>query len=255
MTTIDDEVIAGELVLDEDRTPLLPATLFGTSDPEVALERMAKIAHLLVGVVRDRKLVKRIAGNDYLLAPAWTVLAGMTGLAPYTVWTRRLDDGTGYIARVEARRIADGTVVSAAEQVCARSERKWAQADEHALLGMAQTRAMTRALRGPLMQVVELAGYQGTPAEEMPPQEPKPSSSSAASVDAKPEQVDEVKRLIRRLAELRPDTDWKAQAREITGGGPELMTVTIANTLIAKLRASVEAAEEASGTSSAEPPT
>ena len=168
MTTASPEPPDGDLLPElYESQSATPATLFGTSDPARALDKMAEIAKLLIGVVEQRNLVKRISGNDYLLAPAWAVLAGMTGLAPYTVWTRPTDSGDGYLARVEVRRIADGAVVSAAEQVCTRGEPRWAYANDHALLGMAQTRASSRALRGPLMQVVELAGYKPTPAEEM----------------------------------------------------------------------------------------
>jgi hypothetical protein len=244
MTTTDEPEIIEMVPLDP---PAGGMTLFGTDNPQVALARQAEIARLLVDVVRDRKLVKRIGGSEYLLAPAWAVLAGMTGLAPYTVWTRPLDDGTGYIARVEARRVSDGAALSAAEQVCAKSESKWARAEEHALLGMAQTRAQNRALRGPLMQIVELAGYQSTPAEEMPdepPAEPNKSASPVAPVEAKPEQLAEIKRLIKQLAEIRPGTDWKQKARDITGGPPELMTVTIAAMLVGKLTEALEAAKE-----------
>src|SRR5262245_30767055 len=155
MSTIEEntetvEPASGELELYE---PRVPSTLFQTSDPELALQRMATMARLLVGVVRERQLVKRIGDSEYLLAPAWAVLAGMTGLSPFTAWTRKLEDGNGYMARVEVRRVADGATISAAEQLCTRAESKWARADDHALLGMAQTRASSRALRGPLMQV------------------------------------------------------------------------------------------------------
>jgi hypothetical protein len=247
-TETETEIVEGELVDTDSHGSM---TLFGTDNPQVALARQAEIARLLVDVVRDRKLIKRIAGNEYLLAPAWAVLAGMTGLVPYTSWVRSLEDGTGYIARVEVRRVADGTVLSAAEQICTRSESKWARADEHALVGMAQTRAQNRALRGPLMQIVELAGYQSTPAEEMPVGEPKPSTSPAAPVEAKPDQLAEIGRLLARLTELRPGTDWKERAREITGGPPRLMTVTVANVLIGRLRESVEAAEQFDGSAPA----
>jgi hypothetical protein len=162
------DVVQGELLPELYEPAAVPATLFGTSDPTLAVERMSEMAKILVDVVRERRLVMRISGKEYLLAPGWAVLAGMTGLSPYTAWTRPLEDGTGYIARVEVRRVVDGTVISAAEQVCSRSEAKWAKADDHALMGMAQTRASSRALRGPLAQIVELAGYAGTPYEEMP---------------------------------------------------------------------------------------
>jgi hypothetical protein len=200
------------------------------------------MARLLVNVVRERKLVKRISGNEYLLAPGWAVLAGMTGLAPYTAWTRPLEDGTGYLARVEVRRIADGAVIAAAEQICTRSEAKWANADDHALLGMAQTRASSRALRGPLMQIVELAGYKGTPAEEMPvvdayPQKPRPSERSLPD-EVKPtaEQKKEINALLRTLAQLDPGTDWPAPCVDIIGMTGKEMTQGYADILIRKLQ-------------------
>jgi hypothetical protein len=87
----------------------------------------------------------------------------------------------------------------------------------------------------------------GAGAEEMPADEPadsKPRTSKVAPVEAKPEQITEIIGLITRLTELRPETDWKARARQITGGPPEMMTITIANMLIGKLEESVKAAEE-----------
>ena len=48
--------------------------------------------------------------------------------------------------------------------------------DQHAMVSMAQTRATSKALGQVLRWVPELAGYAGTPAEEMPPisREPTP---------------------------------------------------------------------------------
>jgi hypothetical protein len=231
MTTT--EVVEGELLPDvyESTAPL---TLFGTSDPTLALERMATMAKLLVDVVKERKLVKKIAGSDYLLAPAWSVLGGMTGLAPYTAWVKPLEDGTGYHARVEVRRVADGTTIAAAEQLCSRSESKWARAEDHALVGMAQTRATSRALRGPLQQIVELAGYQVTPAEEMPvdvepkPVEPEPDHgkiSPGPEHRPSPGQVEELRAMLRELHEFAPNVDWPQIARE-AAGVPDFTYVT-----------------------------
>jgi hypothetical protein len=99
-----------------------------------------------------------------------------------------------------------------------------------------------------LTPVAELAGWEPAAAEEMPAEEPpaesRPRMSPVAPVEAKPEQVAEIKRLIKRLTAIRPGTDWKQKARDITGGPPELMTVTIANMLIGKLTEALEAAEE-----------
>lgn len=49
-----------------------------------------------------------------------------------------------------------------------RSEKRWGTADEYAVNSMAQTRASAKALRNAFGWVAELAGYQSTPAEEMP---------------------------------------------------------------------------------------
>jgi hypothetical protein len=131
--------------------------------------------------------------------------------------------------------------------MCTRSEPNWRRSDEHALRAMAQTRAISRALQGPLRQIVVLAKYAGAGAEEMPAEEPAPAApkrSPAAPVEATKEQLREITRLITRLTELRPETDWKQRARQITGGPPELMTITIAKMLIGKLEESLKAAEE-----------
>jgi hypothetical protein len=89
----------------------------------------------------------------------------MLGVFPVCVWTRQMEDG--WEARVEARTRA-GEIVGAAEAECLRSEKTWANRDDYALRSMAQTRATSKALRQPLGFVMQLAGFNPTPAEEMP---------------------------------------------------------------------------------------
>ncbi len=62
----------------------------------------------------------------------------------------------------------DGRVVGSAEAMCSRSETTWANRDDYALRSMAQTRATSKAMRQPLGFVMALAGFDPTPAEEMP---------------------------------------------------------------------------------------
>jgi hypothetical protein len=237
MTTEAIETTAGELELYEP--PATSLTLFGTSDPALALERMATIARLLDGVIRERKLVQRIAGNEYVRAPGWAVLGGMTGLAPYTVWVKPLEDGTGWMARVEVRRVADGVTIAAAEQLCSRAESKWARAADHALCGMAQTRATRRALMGPLQQVVELAGYAGgEPPDETAADEPEPDRGKIPP-EARPSkaQVAEMNATLTKLHELVPNTDWPAVARKAAGVPSwDLVTATMAKSVLRTLR-------------------
>lgn len=238
------EIVEGELLPDViDNTPA-PLTLFGTSEPRVALERMSDLAKVLVDVVRDRKLAVRISGREHLTAAAWTTLGGMVGIVPVVEWTRPLPDGAGWEARVEARTL-DGRVVGAAESMCSRSESTWSRRDEYALRSMAQTRAIGRALRAPLGQIVVLAGYEPAGADEIPvePDTAGPARKRGPIPDAiKPteEQMAELNRLLSALAAAQPEVDWKARAREIAGVPSDMLTRTTTEQLLYKLRDELE---------------
>lgn len=78
-----------------------------------------------------------------------------------------------------------GQIVGAAVARCLREERNWKSRDEFALLSMAQTRATAKALRLPLGFVMSLAGFDATPAEEMPKaDEPAPKQKQPAQETA-----------------------------------------------------------------------
>jgi hypothetical protein len=148
-----------------------PATLFGSDDPAEVVARATAAARPLAEVVNRQRLFATIGGKKHTLVEGWTLLGSMLGVFPVTVWTRRIEatpeTAEGWEARVEARTRA-GDVVGAAEAMCTRDERTWKGRDEYALRSMAQTRATSKALRQPLGFVMVLAGYSGTPAEEMP---------------------------------------------------------------------------------------
>jgi hypothetical protein len=149
--------------------PQAPATLFGTDDPSEVVARATAAAKPLAEVVNKQHLYATIQGRKHVLVEGWCLLGSMLGVFPVTVWTRKTE--SGWEARCEARTRA-GEVVGAAEASCDRTERTWATRDDYALRSMAQTRATSKALRQPLGFVIVLAGYAGTPAEEMPRDEP-----------------------------------------------------------------------------------
>jgi hypothetical protein len=193
-----------------------PITLFGTSDPRVALERMAEVASALVDVIEAKNLYATINGRRHITCEGWTTLGGMLGIVPVVTETRANEDGDGIVARVEARTL-DGRVVGAAEGECARAESKWKQRDPFAIRSMAQTRAISRALRAPLGQIVVLAGYQPAGAEELV-EEPEPVEATRQAAPAGRAQVDEIAALLRSLEEIDPERDWRGEARGIAGG-------------------------------------
>jgi hypothetical protein len=247
MTTATPEIAEGELLPDVIDSPA-PITLFGTSDPQVALERMSEVASVLVDVIKDRKLYARISGHEHVTAEGWTTLGGMLGIVPVVVWTKPNESGDGYLARVEARTL-DGRLVGAAESECSRAERKWKNADAYAIRSMAQTRAIGRALRAPLGQIVVLAGYEPAGAEEIsedPPARPSEEATASLPVAKIPpehqptaEQKAELAALLRTLDQIDPDTGWAVRCRELVGAPWSMTTATMAGMLIEKLQAEI----------------
>lgn len=161
------EVMDAEVV--EVGTDLEPVedssvTLFRTSDPVQVLAEATRTADALADVLKSRNLTTKIQGKDHVQVEGWQTLGSMLGVTPVCVWTRSL--GNGWEARVEAWTL-DGRTVGAAEAMCTRDEKMWRNRDDYALRSMAQTRATSKALASPLRFVVTLAGYEGTPAEEM----------------------------------------------------------------------------------------
>src|SRR6188472_3231871 len=161
------EIIHDAEVIGTELEPVTSGTLFRTDDPVQIIEQASAVADALSRVLRDRQLTSNISGKEHVRVEGWTLLGTMLGVFPVVEWTRPVADG--WEARVEARTLA-GQVVGAAEAECLRTERTWKGRDDYALRSMAQTRAVSKALRGPLGFVVTLAGYEATPAEEMPAQ-------------------------------------------------------------------------------------
>jgi hypothetical protein len=219
--------------------------LFGP-DPELALKRMAELATRLADVIEAKKLYATISGRRHITAEGWTTLGGMLGVVPVVCWTRPNETGDGYVARVEARTL-DGRVVGAAESECSRVESKWKNRDPYAIRSMAQTRAIGRALRAPLGQIVVLAGYEPAGAEEIPSEpESAPRSDSGRTSPADPvaatrAQLEGIRVLIDTLDGADPAIDWRARALEHAGVPSRALTKTGAEMLIEKLQAELAA--------------
>lgn len=143
-----------------------PVSLFRTDDPVEVLTRAKATADALAPVIREAGLVANIQGKDYLNVEAWQTLGQQVGVTPVVTSTRRLSDPDGWEARCEARTL-DGRTIGAADSMCLRTEERWQNAEDFEIRSMAQTRAMSRALASVLRFIPTLAGFGGTPAEEM----------------------------------------------------------------------------------------
>jgi hypothetical protein len=135
------------------------------SGPIAALGDIEQQADALKARIEAAGMVTRIGDREHLGIEALSLAATMYNISAHVVWSRPLDDGKGWEARAEAR-TGDGRIVGAGESMCTRDEPHWRRRPDFALRGMAQTRSLSRALRGPVGSVVALASYAAVPAEE-----------------------------------------------------------------------------------------
>jgi len=144
-------------------------TLFGTDDPDAVIVESTRHANALAKVVDERKLFTTIQGKRHVHVDGWTLLGSMMGVFPVEEGEAvpvEVDGVKGFKATVKAV-TRSGETVGRATAYCMRDEDRWRGAKLHALASMAQTRATSKALKGPLGFIVKLAGFSPTPAEEM----------------------------------------------------------------------------------------
>lgn len=184
------EVVEAEVVTDLEPIPQQQnLSLFGTSDPVEVVGEATRVADALANVIKAKGLYEMIPSKTgppkaHVRVEGWQLLGSMLGVTAVCTDTEAVDGG--YRATVEAR-AADGRVIGRADALCTKHEKRgpWKLADDYARLSMAQTRATSKALKGPLGFVISLAGYQTTPAEEMTHAEPvePPSAPESPTVD------------------------------------------------------------------------
>lgn len=138
--------------------------------PHEVVNEASRLAKPLARVIEQQRLFSEISGKRYVKCEGWTTLGGMLGVLPREVSATRLDDG-GYEAVVELVRTSDGQVIGRASAICGMDEKRWGKAEEYARRSMAVTRATGKAYRLGFSWVIQLAGYEPTPFEEMPPQD------------------------------------------------------------------------------------
>jgi hypothetical protein len=160
--------------------------LFSASSPQAVVTQATACAKALAGVIKDRNLYRVIGKKAHVYVEAWTLLGSMLGVFPVLEETEQVEINgvSGWKATVAAKTRA-GETVGRATALCLRNEAHWKTADEYAVCSMAQTRAVSKALRQPLGFVVTLAGYSATPAEEIPAPDPRPPVAAAKATKTK----------------------------------------------------------------------
>jgi hypothetical protein len=147
------------------REPSAPPQLLDALRPAERVALMAEIADVVSDVIEKQGWFKQIGTKKHVLIQGWTFIGGLGGCSAKTTHTEKIDGG--FKAHAVVVRVDSGVEVGSADQVCMSKESKWRGKDDYALIGMASTRACSRALSSVFRHVVELAGYSATPAEEM----------------------------------------------------------------------------------------
>ncbi len=145
--------------------------------PNDVIQTASAMAVTLADVIRSRKLFVTISGRQYVKVEGWSTLGAMLGVLPREVEVTECENGD-YLATVELIRASDGAIVGRASSLLSTDEKLWQDRPRYAQRSMAVTRATGKAFRLGFSWIMALAGYEPTPAEEMP-----------TIVDSRPEPV------------------------------------------------------------------
>jgi hypothetical protein len=143
-------------------------------EPGLVLEEARRAATALKQVIDGKKKKLTFHGETYLSNEDWLTVARFYGVTSRIRSAKYIEFGegdskvAGFESVAEAFLVGSETVISTAESMCLNDEPNWSKKPLFQLKSMAQTRASSRVLRQVFGWVVVLAGYQPTPAEEMP---------------------------------------------------------------------------------------
>ena len=146
--------------------PVQMGSLQASSHQHIVIMATA-IANELSKIVDEQHLYSNISGKKYVTVEGWTTMGSMLGITPKERYAKQIDDGD-YEAYVELIRNSDGAVIGGASSIVSTDEPTWANRPRYARRSMAVTRATGKAFRLGYSWIMRLAGYEPTPAEEMP---------------------------------------------------------------------------------------
>ena len=137
--------------------------------PQTVVAEAHEAAKVLKDVITKTGSSTKIGPKEHIHIEGWQTVAKFYGLSARVVNVKYVEYGEakGFNAVAEVIDRA-GNVITSAESMCMTDESTWRNRNLYALKSMAQTRACGKAFRNCLSWVVVLAGYSGTPSEEMP---------------------------------------------------------------------------------------
>ena len=179
-------------------------------NPEIPMsakvEVATKVANTLAPLVREQGLAikglnKKNPEAEYVMVEGWEILGTFLGIVPVTTIIKDLKNKHGHTIGYRSRgtlyqnpiikndEIVGGTVIARAE---AQADKNGCQKDLFAIASMSQTRALGKAYRMGLSWIMKMAGFECTPAEEMPnfnETKPETKKEDITFIDAEAEEV------------------------------------------------------------------
>ena len=182
---MSDEIVEGKVEI--VRLGAIEAT-----SPNDVVIRATGMAKTLADIITSRRLYTTINGKKYVQVEGWSTLGAMMGVLPREVEVYERENGD-FEATVELIRTSDCAVVGRASSIVSCDEKLWKGRERYARRSMAVTRATGKAYRLGFSWIMSLAGYEPTPAEEMPVEEVRPVKRATLP---QPEQSDPVTDLL-----------------------------------------------------------
>lgn len=143
-------------------------TVVRADGPRDMIAMAADMATALKDIMERQRLYAVIQGKKFPQVEAWMVIARMDNVVAKEKSVHRNDDGS-YEAETDLIRLSDGAIIGHGSALCGTPDDKpWNARPEPARRSMAVTRATSRAFRQQYSWIMALAGYEPTPAEEMP---------------------------------------------------------------------------------------
>jgi hypothetical protein len=177
------EHVTGEIVVVDDNIMLgaIPAK------PQEIVQRATEIATELAKIIDTKRLFKIISGKKFVYVEGWSTLGAMLGILPVENRVNAIENG--WEAYVDLIRARDGVKIGGASAICTSKEKApWNTAPSYAVRSMSITRATGKAFRLGFSWIMQLAGYETTPGEEMigdePAETPKPRVPVATKKEA-----------------------------------------------------------------------
>lgn len=155
------------VVQTQQQAPGALATVLGVK-PTALMDYAIEIATTLRGVLTAQGMTKKFGGQgEHVMTEGWQLAGSLLGLTVSEGPATELPDGS-FEATVELRSMATQRTVAIASGRCGMDEPNWKGKPKYARRSMAYTRAIGRAYAQNFRWLIKLAGYEGTPAEEMP---------------------------------------------------------------------------------------